>query len=345
MDAHHDAKPARWYGCQEPHADMPALLRTGTGIHAPLSLRCAGRPWFARVLQRIHLGLLAMLAACAAGTQEARPPARLALVIGNAAYQNAQPLKNPVNDAQDMCQALRGLGFVALCRTDLRTRAEFVALVDEYVAKLGPDTVGLVYYAGHGVQVGGANFLIPTQGQPVGAASNPLAALYAVDDLFERLRDRPARLNIVMLDACRTELFDEAPRPAAGRGVAAAPAAPAAPTSRLMRALVATPRAGTGLAPIRDAPPSTMVLYATAAKSAAFDGEGRNGPLTRHILRHIGTRDQYLEDFFKRVTQGVETETLRELSRRQTPFTYGSFAGKFCFAGCPGDGGIVPPVN
>ena len=87
-----------------------------------------------------------------------------------------------------------------------------------------------------------------------------------------------------------------------------------------------------------------MVLYATASKEAAFDGAGRNGPLTRHILQHIGTRGLPVEDFIKRVTMGVETETLRDYRKRQTPYIYGSFSGKFCFAGCPGDAD-VPPLN
>jgi hypothetical protein len=181
---------------------------------ARVPLRQAAAVRLAWVVLWIALGLVLVLSGCAANKSTARMPARLALVIGNAAYQNARPLNNPVHDAQDMCQALRGVGFVTLCRTDLRTRAEFVALVDEYAGRLGPGTIGLVYYAGHGVQVGGANYLVPTQGQPVGAAANPLAALYAVEDLFERLRDRPAHLNIVMLDACRTELFEDTPRPA-----------------------------------------------------------------------------------------------------------------------------------
>lgn len=308
--------------------------------------------------------VLTVLGGCTSPAREKAAPARLALVIGNAAYENARPLNNPVHDAQDMCAALRGLGFVALCRTDITTRAEFVSLVDEYVSRLGPATVGVVYYAGHGVQVAGANFLVPTRGQPAGATPNPVAALYGIDDLFERLRERQARLNIVMLDACRTELFDDAARPAASRGAAAPAAARAtapatalaaaaasktptskAPVSRLMRELESIPQAGTGLAAVRDAPPRTVVFYATASKSAAFDGDGRNGPLTKHILKHIGARGQLLESFFKRVTEGVETDTLREFAKRQSPFTYGSFAGQFCFAGCPGEGGEVIPIN
>lgn len=300
----------------------------------------------AKTLVSSILPLLLMFTAlggCESPGRSTGAPPRVALVIGNAAYENARPLNNPVNDAQDMCKALRGVGFVTQCLTNIRTRAEFASHVDEYVGRLGPGTVGVVYYAGHGVQVGGANFLVPTHEQPTGAAANPLTALFGIDDLFERLRERPARLNIILLDACRTELFHEPTRPAARPG-AAAPALGDAPRSRLMRELQSMPRVGTGLAAIRDAPPRTVVFFATAAKSAAFDGEGRNGPLTKHILKHIGTRGQLLEDFLKRVTDGVETDTLRELAKRQSPFTYSSFAGKFCFNGCPSDI-EVPPVN
>lgn len=295
---------------------------------------------------RLALTLAVGLAGCMSVTPGAGPPARLALVIGNAAYENARPLSNPVHDAEDMCRALRDLEFVVTCRTNVATRAEFGALVDEYVGRLGPATVGVVYYAGHGVQVNGANFLVPTKGQPAGAGASPLSALFGLDELFERLRERPARLNIIMLDACRTELFEDDARPSTGRG-AAVQASPQQPTrSRLMRELQALPRAASGLATIQgEAPPSTKVLYATASKAAAFDGDGRNGPLTKHILRHIATRDQPLETFFNRVTGGVETETLRELAKRQSPFTYGSFAGSFCFNGCPGDAPPPPPAN
>jgi uncharacterized caspase-like protein len=85
-----------------------------------------------------------------------------------------------------------------------------------------------------------------------------------------------------------------------------------------------------------------MVLYATASKEAAFDGEGRNGPLTKHLLQHIGTRGLTVEELIKRVTAGVETETLRDFRKRQTPFIYGSFSGRFCFAGCPGESDVPP---
>ncbi|MBL8286868.1 MAG: caspase family protein [Rubrivivax sp.] len=318
-----------------------------------------------------------LLAACAAGPRGGAAP-RVALVIGNAAYENAPVLVNPANDAADMCAALRRLGFRTLCHQNLRNRAEFEARVAEYLALLTPGAVGVVHYSGHGVQAGNANYLIPTQAQPDEALAQPLRVLYGIDELFERLRGRPTRFQLIILDACRNDLFDDGtPRPdrPAGARVAGNTAATAAATpsrgtagaagtsgtsgasgtagaagtsaasgsrTRLLRALESQSRAATGLAPIKDAPPATIVLYATGAREAAFDGEGRNGPLTRHVLEHIGTRGQPVEEFIKRVTAGVEAETLRDYRKRQTPYIYGSFTGRFCFAGCPGEADVPP---
>ncbi|MBL8340598.1 MAG: caspase family protein [Rubrivivax sp.] len=280
------------------------------------------------------------LSACATAGGSASP--RVALVIGNAAYENAPVLVNPGNDAADMCAALKRLGFRTQCVNNLRDRADFTRHVQEYVAQLaqaGPQGVGVFYYSGHGVQAANANYLIPTRAQPQAAAEDPLRVLYGLDELFARLRDgKPRRFQLVVLDACRNDLFDDSP----GRGAGPGSAAPSAVRSALLRSLQTGARAAPGLAPVKDAPEGTMVLYATASKEAAFDGEGRNGPLTRHVLEHIGTRGLVVEEFFKRVTAGVQTETLRDFRKRQTPFIYGSFTGRFCFAGCPGEADVPP---
>jgi uncharacterized caspase-like protein len=260
-------------------------------------------------------------------------PARLALVIGNAAYADLPALKNPSNDAADMCAALRRLNFLTLCHDDVRTRAEFEAHVQAYVQSLGPETVGVVFYSGHGVQAGGQNFLIPTQARLQAVAADPLRALYGLQDLFSALRQQPARFQLLILDACRTDLFAKAPPGAT---------APAAARSGLVRALQTNAGARAGLAPIQDAPAETLVLYATAAGDAAYDGQGRNGPLTQHVLQHLGDRGVTVEDFLNRVIQGVQTETGGRYQHRQTPYTYGSFGGRFCFAGCPGEVTVTP---
>ena len=269
-----------------------------------------------------------LLAACTSSPRTPAPPARVALVVGNAAYENATPLVNPSNDAADMCAALKKLGFRTLCHTNVRDRAEFDAHAREYAALLGPETVGVVYYSGHGVQAGQTNYLIPTQAQ-VRANEDPTRVLYAVDDLFERIGQGRTRFQLVILDACRDDLFGPPPRAgnASGRGRG----------TPLLKSLEVVSRAGSGLQPIKDAPAGTLVLYATASRDTAFDGEGRNGPLTKHILAHIAERGIFVEDFFKRVIQGVEQETAQAYRKRQTPFIYGSFGGRFCFAGCPGD--------
>jgi uncharacterized caspase-like protein len=273
----------------------------------------------------------ALLVACA-GTPAGRGGARLALVIGNAAYENAPVLSNPINDANDMCATLRGVGFTTLCHTNLRDRAEFDARVRDYVDRLGPNTVGVVYYSGHGVQAGNANFLIPTQVSVKTATEDPLRVLYGLDELFDRLREKHTRFQFVVLDACRTDLFPKDRREAGGRGPVAGTRTP------LLRSLETTGRASSGLARIQDAPASTIVLYATASSDAAYDGAGRNGPLTKHVLRHIGTSGLLLDDFINLVTAGVANETDRAYGKRQTPFKYGSFSERFCFAGCPGEG-------
>lgn len=278
-----------------------------------------------RALCGLKLALCTLLfAACATGS--GGKGTKLALVIGNSAYENATPLPNPINDAADMCAALKKVGFKTLCYTNLRDRSEFDARVKEYTSQLDANSVGVFYYSGHGVQAGNANFLIPTQVQAVAATADPTSGLYAVDDLFGRLGQQTTRFQLVILDACRTDLF--------------APPARQSTRSTLIRSLETVARASNGLQPIKDAPAGTMVLYATASKDTAFDGEGRNGPLTKHILEHIGTKGVFVEEFIKRVTRGVEQETLKDYRKRQTPFIYGSFSGRFCFAGCPGDNDI-----
>jgi uncharacterized caspase-like protein len=281
--------------------------------------------------------VVALLAACA-GTPSTGSSKRVALVIGNAAYTNAPALGNPVNDANDMCAALRSVGFATLCHVNVRDRAEFEAHVKEYVDRLGPNTDGVVFYSGHGVQAGSANFLIPTDVQPRSVTEDPLHVLYGVDDLFDSLRQKPSRFQLVILDACRTDLFVQAPRTVQGGG-----RGPTVPTgSLLVRSLETVSRASSGLGPIRDAPPGTIVLYATASKEAAYDGQGRNGPLTKHVLSNIHTSGQTIDQFLNQVISGVESETTRAYGKRQTPFVYRSFSGDFCFAGCRA---IVPGVN
>ena len=146
---------------------------------------------------------------------------RVALVIGNASYEGA-PLKNPVNDARSMGRVLDGLGFEVIVVEDA-SRDAMVKSVQEFVGRLTPESVGLFYYAGHGIQARGRNYLIP-----VGAALESESALrfetVSVSAVLEEMELAQNRVNLVILDACRNNPFERRFR-GGSRGLAAIDAA------------------------------------------------------------------------------------------------------------------------
>lgn len=267
------------------------------------------------------------------------PTRRVALVLGHAAYAEAPRLVNSARDADDVCAALRRLAFEADCHTDLGDREAMLAVLRTFVARLGPHTQAVLYYAGHAVQLQGENFLLPVQVRLRNGA-DVAAQSVRLDEILGLLRGSGSAFNFVVLDACRDDPFDTVA--AARTGVS-----PASATTRGARGAAAgpTPRAKDGpadrtgaarfgLGVIRDAPAGSIVLYATGSGEPAFDGRGRNGPLTKHFLAHLETPGLPVEEFLKRVTAGVQADTQADLGRRQTPFVYSSFTGDFCFAGC-----------
>ncbi len=236
---------------------------------------------------------------------QASPSAtRVALVIGNAHYASVGPLRNPENDARDMCASLTQLGFQTQCLVDVPTRRDFKEAIRRFTASLGKGVAGLFYYAGHGLQVDGENYLVPTQAQ--------LQTRADIDDESLNLKYLMAELdqagngfNIVILDACRNN-----------------------PWAGSFRSV------GRGLAATTDTPAGTLVVYATAANDLAQDGTGRNGVFTRSLLNHLPKPGLSIEDLIKHVTIDVQQDTLGHTGMRQTPFVYSSFTGNFCFAGC-----------
>lgn len=217
---------------------------------------------------------------------------RIALVIGNANYPGA-PLKNPANDARDMAAALRDLGFEVISRTDA-TQKEMNRAIAQFGEKLRADTVALFYYAGHGMQVKGKNYLIPVDAQIVSEAS-ARAETVDVDTVIDQLAVSP--LNIVILDACRNNPFERRFRSAGG-----------------------------GLAQM-DAPKGSLIAYATAPGKVASDGDGNNGLYTQELLRHLQTPGLPLEAVFKRVRNGV----MQGSGDAQTPWEASSLTGDFFF--------------
>jgi uncharacterized caspase-like protein len=254
---------------------------------------------------------------------------RVALVIGNAEYASVERLTNPLNDAADMCAALKQLGYDASCHANVKDRKEFISLLRSFTGQLTPNSKALFYYAGHAVQVKGENYLVPTKAR-ARSLSDVAKELVGVDLVLSHMKSARVEFSMIVLDACRDNPFVAS---TAGKSRSRSVTPSTLPES------VRTPMSTAGdvaygLGAIRDAPVGSIVLYATGSDDVAYDGEGRNGPLTKHLLAHLQTPGITVEEMIKRVTAGVQHETLKTVGRRQTPFVYSSFTGEYCFAGC-----------
>jgi formylglycine-generating enzyme required for sulfatase activity len=201
---------------------------------------------------------------------------RVALVVGNAAYRD-RPLANPVNDAQLMQATLRELGFDVQMATDVDRRGLLGALREFEARSRGAD-VAFFYYAGHGAQVGGANYLIPLNA-PIRADSDVPDEAVDASSVLRRIEDARAKVGLVVLDACRDN-----PYPGASRSTAR------------------------GLARM-NAPTGTIVAYATAPGSTAEDGAGTNSPYTATLAQQLRVPGLDVKDIFDRTAQEVERLT------------------------------------
>jgi len=224
---------------------------------------------------------------------------RLALVIGNADYTYGNTLSNPVNDAIAIRQALTEVGFKVLyfLNADQKTMKR---AMDDFGEQLKGYNVGLFYYAGHGIQVRGNNYLIPVD-----------AALKVEQDvdydcidagrLLGKMEAAGTTTNIVILDACRNNPFE---RQWSGRAAGQ----------------------GTGLA-FMNAPSGSIIAYATSPGKTTSDGTGKNGLYTSAILQYIKLPGLSIEEFFKNVRTTVE----RNSNKAQTPWESTSLKGNFYF--------------
>jgi uncharacterized caspase-like protein len=219
---------------------------------------------------------------------------RVALVIGNAGYKDL-PLDNPQNDAADMAAALREMGFRVILKRDADSRGMRNA-VREFGAELRNADVGLFYYAGHGVQLGGANYLLPV-GADIRTQADAEDVSLDVNYVLRTMEGSQARVRIVILDACRNNPYPRAFRSAA-----------------------------LGLAPMT-AVTGSVVAFATAPGSLAADGEGRNGMYTKHLLESLRHPESDILKVFQRTRAGV----VRETGGRQTPWESTSLVGDFHF--------------
>jgi len=238
---------------------------------------------------------------------------RIALVIGNGAYKSA-PLKNPVGDANAVADSLKALGYAVTLRENTTLR-ELVETLREFSIRAAQASVRLLFYAGHGIQAKGRNFLLPVDTEP--QAEDEIAAKSVdVGEFIDRLSALKHGTNIVVLDACRVNPF------AGGVYVG--------PDGRRLKFRGLTP---TGLAPL-DAPVGTLVAFSTAPNGVALDGaSGKHSIYAKHLLANLDAPGLPIEQLFKRVRIGVAEET----QRVQVPWESSSLTSEFCFkAGAQG---------
>ena len=223
---------------------------------------------------------------------------RVALVVGNSAYQNVGQLRNPANDAKAVADLLKASGFEVVTHRDNLGSLEFKRALREFTLAARDADIAVVYFAGHGLEVKGTNYLIPVDAK--------LATDYDAEDeavSLNRIIDavEPAKLlRVVILDACRDNPFNKTmQRTVAGRAVA------------------------TGLAKVEPSMSNVLVAYAAKAGSTASDGSGRHSPFTSALLNHLAVPGLEVGKAFRR----IRDEVLKNTNNRQEPFVYSSLGG------------------
>ncbi len=222
----------------------------------------------------------------------------LALVIGNSKYAHATDLSNPKNDAEDMKKALTKLNFEVMQFSDLGSD-EMKKAIGNYLLKLEEYNIGVVFYAGHGIQYLGRNYLIPVDVQ-IDDENQITAKCFDTGSIITRMNLMEVETSVIILDACRSNPF-------------------AGLTTRLTDSTVGL----TGT----DAPPGTIVAFATAPGKTASDGADRNGLYTQEILRHIYKPELKVEDLFKQVRVSV----MNKSRNQQIPWETSSLVKDFYF--------------
>lgn len=246
---------------------------------------------------RAFIAILALVLATVAPRPATAAGKRVALVIGNSAYQKANALPNPARDAAAIEAMLKMAGFTVTRATDVGASAMRRALRD-FAGEVRDADIAAVFYAGHGIEVNGANYLVPVDAVmerdiDVEDEAVPL-------DRISQILEPAKRLRLIMLDACRDNPF-----------------------LRTMKRTMATRSIGRGLAKVEVLSTDTLVAYAARAGSTAEDGDGSNSPYTTALIKHLATPGLDLRLAFGR----VRDEVLKTTGNRQEPFVYGSLGG------------------
>jgi hypothetical protein len=242
--------------------------------------------------------LAATIAAAALVSTGARADKRVALVVGNSAYQKVQRLNNPVNDARAVAEVFKAAGFhVVDVHHDLNATALRRTIRDFSQTTRDAD-IAVIYYAGHGIEVEGNNYVVPVDAKLEWDADIEDEAVSL--DRMLRAIEPARRLRLIILDACRENPFIPA-----------------------MKRTVATRSVGRGLARVEPTTSDTLIAFAAKAGSTAEDGDGKHSPFTGALLKHLGVPGLDVRFAFGR----IRDEVLKITRNKQEPFVYGSLGG------------------
>jgi hypothetical protein len=235
-------------------------------------------------------------------TTLAQAQRRVALVIGNAAYQHAGLLDNPKNDAADVAGALKKHGFQVISGFDL-DKAGMDRKIREFAEALPGATSAVFFFAGHGLQVSGHNYLVPIDAKLTTAAALDWEMVRL--DLVHRSMEREAATSILFVDACRNN-----------------------PLARNLARVMGTRSAeiGRGLAPV-EAGVGTLVSFSTQPGNVALDGAGRNSPFAGALVKHI----HQTKDDLSNILIAVRNDVLKDTKGQQVPWEHSALTGRFYF--------------
>jgi uncharacterized caspase-like protein len=227
---------------------------------------------------------------------------RVALVVGNSAYRHTRRLDNPANDAMDVGAALRRLGFQVIEGMDL-DKTSLDAKIREFSAFLPGTDVAVFFYAGHGFNVAGQNYLVPVDAE--------LAAAWALDyelvrlDLIRRAMEQQAKTNLLFFDACRDSPLSES-------------------LARTMGTRSA--EVGRGLAVVQGGA-GTLISFSTQPGTVALDGKGRNSPYSAALVRQLATSHEDIGTMLI----AIRNDVMKDTGRRQVPWEHSALTGRFYF--------------
>jgi len=272
---------------------------TGKSEGAVARLTCALRAACARVAA---MGVVAVTFLCATSTPTmldtlngllASAHRRVALVVGNSAYRHAPRLENPKNDAGDISAVLRKLEFHVIEAADLDKRA-FEAILDEFASALKGADVGFFFYAGHGIQVSGHNYLIPIDAELTTLATPDVEMVRL--ERVHRTMEREALTNLLFFDACRDNPLTRSPARALG---------------------LRSAQIGRGLAAVESGA-GTLISFSTQPGNVALDGAGRNSPFSAALIRELGTSSEDVNA----ILIAVRNEVMRQTDGKQVPWEH-----------------------